>query len=103
MAYFLIFLFSILTITYLFFNLKVKVFKCCWKLSAFQNLYSAYVVFSVKFRRNFTVFRGAGATGAAGATSPVAQTLRGQHGGNRLPFLPELRLEICALFTGIGV
>jgi hypothetical protein len=44
-----------------------------------------------------------GAPGAAGATAPVAQTLRGQHGGNRLPFLPELHLEICALFTGIGI
>jgi hypothetical protein len=31
--------------------------------------------------------RGAGATGAAGATALVAQTVRGQHGGNRLPFL----------------
>jgi hypothetical protein len=40
---------------------------------------------------------GAGATGAAGATAPVAQTVRGQHGGNRLPFLPELHLEVCAL------
>ena len=41
----------------------------------------------------------------SGAPEPrgVAQTLRGQHGGNRLPFLPELRLEICALFTGIGI
>jgi hypothetical protein len=35
------------------------------------------------------LIRGAGAMGAAGATSPVAQTLRGQHGSNRLPFLPE--------------
>jgi hypothetical protein len=35
------------------------------------------------------VIRGAGATEAAGATAPVAQTLRGKHGGNRLPFLPE--------------
>jgi hypothetical protein len=41
--------------------------------------------------------------GAAGATAPVAKTLRGQHGGNRLPFLPELHLEICAFFTGIGI
>jgi hypothetical protein len=47
--------------------------------------------------------RGAGATVAAAATSPVAQTLRGQHGGNRLPFFPELHLEICALFKEIGV
>jgi hypothetical protein len=30
--------------------------------------------------------RGAGATGAVGVTAPVAQTLRGQDGGNRLPF-----------------
>jgi hypothetical protein len=50
-----------------------------------------------------TVYRGAGAKGAAGATAPVAKTLRGQHGGNRLPFLPELHLEICALFTEIGI
>ena len=87
--------------------------------------------------------RGARATGAAGATPPVAQTVwrqhggstgaargqhggstgeargqhggstaaarrqhggaRGQHGGNRLPFLPEPHFEICALFTGIGI
>ena len=37
---------------------------------------------------------GAGGTGAAGAIAPVAQTVRGQYGGNRLPFLPELRFEI---------
>ena len=49
-----------------------------------------------------TSFKGAGTTGAAGAIATVAQTLRGQHGGNRLPFLPELHFEICALFTGIG-
>jgi hypothetical protein len=41
--------------------------------------------------------------GAAGATAPLAQTVRGQHGGNRLPFLPELHFEIRALFTGIGI
>ena len=42
--------------------------------------------------------------------APEPQGQRGQlpllpkHcGGNRLPFLPELHLEICALFTGIGV
>jgi hypothetical protein len=46
-------------------------------------------------------FRGAGATGAAGATAPIAQTVRGQHGGDRLPFLPELNFEILALFMGI--
>ena len=46
--------------------------------------------------------RGAGATGAAGATSPIAQTVRGQHGGNRLLFLLELHFEIRTLFTGIG-
>jgi hypothetical protein len=45
------------------------------------------------------VSRGAGATGA---TAPIARTVRGQHGGNRLPFLPELHFEIRALFTGIG-
>jgi hypothetical protein len=44
--------------------------------------------------------RGAGATGA---TAPVAQTMQGQHGGNRLPFFPELQFEIRALFTGIGI
>ena len=39
------------------------------------------------FSRNQTAnHRGAGATGAAGATTPIAQTVRGQHGGNRLPF-----------------
>jgi hypothetical protein len=47
--------------------------------------------------------RGAGATGAAGAPAPVAQTVLGQHGGNRLPFLPELHFEIRALFTGIVI
>jgi hypothetical protein len=36
-------------------------------------------------------------------TAPVTQTVRGQHGGNRLPFLPELHFEICTLFTGIGI
>ena len=41
--------------------------------------------------------------GAAGATAPVAQTVRGQHEGNRLPFLPELHFEIRALFTGIVI
>ena len=56
----------------------------------------------LKFKYTAIPHRGAGATGAAGATAPVAQTLRGQHGGNRLPFLPELHLEICALFTEIG-
>ena len=49
------------------------------------------------------MFRGAGATGAAGATAPVVQTVRGQHGGNRLPYLPELHFEIRALFPGIGI
>jgi hypothetical protein len=44
--------------------------------------------------------RGAGATGAA---APIAQTVRGQHGGNMLPFLPELHFEIRSLFTGIGI
>jgi hypothetical protein len=69
--------------------------------------------------------RGAGATGAAGATAPVAETVRGRHGGDTgatrgrhggdtgatrgrhggdtgatgYPFSPELRFEICALFT----
>ena len=47
--------------------------------------------------------RGAGATGAAGAAAPVAQTVRGQHGGNRLHFLQDLQFEIRALFTGIGI
>jgi hypothetical protein len=47
--------------------------------------------------------RGTGATGAAGATAPIAQTVREQHGDNRLPFLPELHFEICALFTGVGI
>jgi hypothetical protein len=47
--------------------------------------------------------RGAGATGAAGATAPVAQTVWGQHGGNMFPFLPELHFEIRALFTVIGI
>jgi hypothetical protein len=42
--------------------------------------------------------RGAGATGAAGETAPTARTVRGQHGGNRFPFLPELHFEIRALF-----
>jgi hypothetical protein len=46
---------------------------------------------------------GTGATGAAGATAPIAQTVREQHGDNRLPFLPELHFEICALFTGVGI
>jgi hypothetical protein len=40
---------------------------------------------------------------AMGATASIAQTLRGQHGGNRLLFFPELHLEICALFTEIGI
>ena len=31
----------------------------------------------------------------------VAQIMRGQHGGIRLPFLLELQFEIRALFTGI--
>jgi hypothetical protein len=44
--------------------------------------------------------RGAGATGA---TAPIARTVRGQHGRNRLPFLPELHFEIRALFTEIGI
>jgi hypothetical protein len=44
--------------------------------------------------------RGAGTTGA---TAPVAQTMRGQHGGNRLPFLLEPQFEIRALFTGIWI
>ena len=35
---------------------------------------------------NGPITRGAGATGAAGETAPVAQTVRGQHGGNRLPY-----------------
>jgi hypothetical protein len=47
--------------------------------------------------------RGAGATGAVGATAPIAQTVRGQHGGNRLPLLPELHFEIHALFREIGI
>ena len=34
--------------------------------------------------------RGAGATGAA---APVAQTVRGQHGGSKLPFL--IKTYIC--------
>ena len=42
---------------------------------------------------------GAGATGAAGAIAPVAQTVRGQTLPNQLPFLPELRFQIRALFT----
>ena len=46
------------------------------------------------------ISRGAGATGA---TAPIARTVRGQHGRNRLPFLPELHFEIRALFTGIGI
>jgi hypothetical protein len=41
--------------------------------------------------------------GATGATAPVAQTVWGQHGGNRLPFLPELHFEIRSLFTEIGI
>jgi hypothetical protein len=57
--------------------------------------------------KDIIIARGAGATGAAGATAPIgiaiAQTVRGQHGGNRLPFLPELHFEIRALFTGIGI
>jgi hypothetical protein len=54
----------------------------------------------LKFKYTAIPHRGAGATGTS---APVAQTLRGQHGGNRLPFLPELHLEICALFTEIGI
>jgi hypothetical protein len=41
--------------------------------------------------------------GAAGATAPIAQTVWGQHGGNRLPFLPELHFKIRSLFTEIGI
>ena len=41
--------------------------------------------------------------GGSGGTAPVAQTLRGQHGGNRLPFFPELHHKICALFTEIRI
>ena len=37
--------------------------------------------------------RGAGATGAEGAAAPVAQTVRGQHGGSKLPFL--IKIYIC--------
>jgi hypothetical protein len=46
--------------------------------------------------------RGAGATGAT-APIPVLPPVRGQHGRNRLPFLPELHFEIRALFTEIGI
>ena len=37
--------------------------------------------------------RGAGATGAEGAAAPVAQTVRGQHEGSKLPFL--IKTYIC--------
>ena len=50
--------------------------------------------------RHLVGFSGARAMGAVGATAPVAQTVRGQHGGNRQV---ALLTEICALFTGIGI
>jgi hypothetical protein len=65
-----------------------------WVVLFFIN--STFYSLKILFTQPFSLSRGAGATGAAGATAPVAQTLRGQHGGNRLPFLPELHLEICA-------
>ena len=37
--------------------------------------------------------RSAGATGAEGAAAPVAQTVRGQHGGSKLPFF--IKTYIC--------
>jgi hypothetical protein len=38
--------------------------------------------------------KGAGATGQQGQLhAPVAQLVRGQHGGKKLPFLEELRFK----------
>ena len=44
------------------------------------------------------MFRGAGATGAAGETDPVAETVRGRHGGNSLPFFTRTALRnLCVI------
>ena len=66
---------------------QVKIFYLCKK-----SLYADETV------QDALSIRGAG---AMGATALIAQTVRGQHGSNRLPFLPELHFEICALFTGM--
>ncbi len=48
-----------------------------------------------EFVKRLTMRRWAGArgAGATGAAVPVAQIVRGQHGGKRLPFLQELHLK----------
>ena len=73
-------------------------------ITASDNLLLVHVIFESPFLSTFIHFiknsilfifykpttgdmlRGARATGAAGATAPIAQTVRGQHGGPSCPF-----------------
>jgi hypothetical protein len=88
---------------YVFFSFQAYIYKCGYSIYLGNFVPMSYITLILFFFINnggFLTYMGAGATGA---TAPVAQTLWGKHRGNRLPFLPELHLEICALFTGIGI